>query len=79
MFSIFFVGTNLIQKFMFVVALEVYAGLINGSSVYMQFGFIQVAYTVWCMVSEVTASSEWWCGFLGSTQCSGDSDLIVSD
>jgi len=46
MFSILFVGTDLIQKFMFVVALEVYIGLINGSRIYMQFGFNQVAYIV---------------------------------
>jgi len=31
---------------MFEVALEVYASLINGSSLYTQFGFNQVEYTV---------------------------------
>ena len=46
MFSILLVGIDLIQKFMFVVALEVYAGLINGSSIYTQFGFNQVTYIV---------------------------------
>lgn len=71
------VGTDLIQKFMFALVSKVYASLINGSSVYMQFGFSQVAYTLWCMVFEVTVDSERWCGFLGSTQCSGVSDLIV--
>ena len=76
-FSILLVGIDLIQKFMFVVVLKVYTGFISGSSVYTQFGFNQVAYTLWCMVFEIIASSKWWCTFLGSTQCCGVSDLIV--
>ena len=77
MFGILFVGTNLIQKFYVSVVFEVYAGLGKGSSIYMQVGFIKVTYAFWCMILEVVASYEWWCRFLGSTQCSSDNDLIV--
>ena len=41
------------------VSLEVYAGWVNGSSLYMQVGFIKVAYTLWCMIFKVATGSEW--------------------
>jgi len=77
MFSIFLVDTDLIKKFYVLVALKVYAGFVNGSGIYRQVGFSKVAYTFWCMIFEVTVGSEWWCRFLGSAQCSGDSDLTL--
>ena len=46
MFSILLVGIDLIQKCFVSVVLKVYAGLVKGSSVYMQVGFKQVAYTL---------------------------------
>ena len=77
MFSIFLVGTDLIQKFYVSLILKVYAGFIKGSSVYMQVGFSKVANTFWCMLFEVAAGFEWWCKFLGPTQCFGDNDLTI--
>ena len=52
------VGIDLIQNFMFAIFLKVYAGLIHGSSVYRQFGFNQVAYTLQSIIFEVTAGFE---------------------
>lgn len=77
MFCIFLVGTSLIQNFIFALVLKVYAGFINGSSIYTEFGFSQVAYTFWCMVFEVTVGSEWWCSVQGSNLCTSYSDLFV--
>ena len=42
----------MVQKFYDSVSLEVYTGWVTESSVYMQVGFIEIAYTFWHMIFE---------------------------
>ena len=65
MVSILLVGRDLVQKFYVSVVLNVYGGLIRGSSVYTQVGFSKVDCTLWCMIFEITVGSKWWCKLLG--------------
>ena len=67
----------MVQKFYDLVSLEVCAGWVTESSVYMEVGFIEVAYAFWHMIFEVAVGSGYLDSVLGSDLCTGYNDLFV--